>query len=120
MTDFAATRKLFQLPDGVIYQMERAPDGRGSFRYISAGVERLWGVSAEAIYANPEVLWSQYHPDDRLAFERAARHAFEGRSRFEFEGRICLPDGGVRWSYSASTPQLLPDGTVLRSGMCLP
>lgn len=105
------------LPDGLIFQMERSPDGSGRFRYLSAGVERLWGVSAETAYADPEALWSRLHPEDRPAFERAAREAFERLSVFEFEGRVCLPDGATRWSYSRSTPHPLPDGRVLRSGI---
>lgn len=105
------------LPDGLIYQMERMPDGSARFRYLSAGVERLWGVTAEEVYADPERVWARWHPDDRAAFERTARQANRQASLFEFEGRVCLPDGTTRWSYSRSSPQLLPDGRLLRSGV---
>lgn len=105
------------LPDGLIYQMERLPDGTARFRYISAGVESLWGVSPAEVYANPEAVWSRMHPEDRPAFEREARRARENLSVFDIELRVILPDGRIRWSNSRSTAQLLEDGRVLRNGI---
>ncbi|NTW01033.1 MAG: PAS domain S-box protein [Oscillochloris sp.] len=105
------------LPDGLIYQMERAPDGRAAFRYISAGVERRWGATPEQIYADPEALWGHIHPEDRSGFERAARYAAATVSLFEYEMRLITQNGVVRWSYTRSDAQPLPDGRVLRSGV---
>lgn len=105
------------LPDGMIYQLERAPDGSGHFRYLSAGVAQLWGVAPEEAYADAEAIWSRIHPDDRPAFEEAARRALADLSLFEHEMRVYLPDGRMRWSYSRSTAQRLASGHVLRSGV---
>lgn len=105
------------LPDGMIYQLEWLPDGSRRYRYVSAGVVRLWAATPEAIYADPELLWSRIHPDDRGAFLEASRRARNDSGLIEHEMRVCLPDGRVRWSFSRSTPQLLSDGRVLRSGV---
>jgi PAS domain S-box-containing protein len=105
------------MPDGMIYQLERQSDGTTHIRYISAGVEQLWGVTPEQVYASPEAIWSRIHPDDRPAFERAARYAHEHRSRFEIELRVILPDGRLRWSTSRSNAIVMADGRVLRNGV---
>jgi PAS domain S-box-containing protein len=105
------------LPNGLIYQMERMPDGTARFHYISAGVESLWGVTAAEVYADPESVWSRIHPEDRPAFEQAARKAREKLSLFEAELRIIMPDGRIRWSNSRSTAHPLANGRVLRNGI---
>lgn len=105
------------LPNGLIYQLERLPDGTAYFRYISAGVERLWGLTPAEVYADAEALWSRIHPDDRALFDEAARKARESVGIFDMELRVLLPDGDERWTNSRSSAQLLADGRVLRNGI---
>lgn len=105
------------MPDGLIYQLERLPDGSAQFRYISAGVEQLWGATAEQVYADAQTIWSRIHPDDRPAFEQAAIRAHEAVEPFDMELRVLLPDGTQRWTNSRSSAQPSENGRVLRNGI---
>ncbi|HKB01777.1 MAG TPA: hypothetical protein VKD90_06135, partial [Gemmataceae bacterium] len=52
------------LPDGFIYQVTGTPDGARRFTYVSAGVERLFGVPRAEALADAGALYGLIHPDD--------------------------------------------------------
>ncbi|MEO8620602.1 MAG: PAS domain-containing protein, partial [bacterium] len=65
--------------------------------YLSPGFERIWGMSADTFYDNPQQ-WSDFIvAEDR---ERV-RIAFDGLTRdtpsVDMEHRITRPDGEIRW-----------------------
>ncbi len=67
--------------------------------YVSPAFERIWGRTAEALYADAR-LWVQYiHPEDRTtvgaAFERWLHDP--DHCGYAVEYRIVRPDGEVRW-----------------------
>src|SRR5262249_23732790 len=51
-------------PAGVVYQLALRPDGRFEFPYVSAGLERLLGVTPDAARADAEAVFGLVHPDD--------------------------------------------------------
>jgi PAS domain S-box-containing protein len=104
LADFSALRdseqrfrQIAEAIDHVFWVTELQPAERVS--YVSPAFERIWGRSAEALYADAR-LWVQYiHPDDRAsvgaAFERWLHEP--DRCGYAVEYRIVRPDGEQRW-----------------------
>jgi PAS domain S-box-containing protein len=105
------------LPGGMVYQVMRDFDGTMRFLYISAGVERLNGVSAAAALANPELLYGQIHEDDRAFLRSAQRQSLAEKGAFNAIIRMRRADGAERWMELFSAPRLLPDGRAVWDGI---
>jgi PAS domain S-box-containing protein len=66
-------------------------------QYVSPAFERLWGVSADALYQDQGVWLRAIHPEDRARIEQAYSDWVTGRQpTFDVEYRIVRPDGSVR------------------------
>jgi PAS domain S-box-containing protein len=64
--------------------------------FISSGIERLWGISAENLMNNTEY-WSDYiHVEDREQARKLAEERFL-TGNLDQEYRIVTPDGSLRW-----------------------
>ena len=105
------------LPNGMVYQLQGAPSGHRRFVYLSAGIERLHGLTAAQVMADASLLYNQIHEEDRpriLALEKAA---IANASSFTAEMRIRRVDGCVRWMFLSSAPSISADGTVVWEGI---
>jgi PAS domain S-box-containing protein len=84
--------------------------------YINPAFEAIWQRSRQDWYADPAIVWSAIHPDDRsrvrTAFERAI--AQECRDEFREEYRIVRPDGSVRIIRDQAFPIRDDTGKVYR------
>ncbi|MFO7640836.1 MAG: EAL domain-containing protein [Candidatus Competibacteraceae bacterium] len=78
----------------VIYS--RAPGSGLPINFISANVVDLLGYSAEELLADPELLASLLHPDDRARFKHGL-DLQEGRRQASGEYRLLHRQGGWRW-----------------------
>jgi PAS domain S-box-containing protein len=108
------------LPGGVTYQVMRELDGSMRFLYVSAGVEALHGVSAEAVLANASELYGLLLEEDRATLAAAEQTSFENKTPFRVLARSRRKsDGAVRWLEFASAPRDLPDGRVIWDGIQL-
>ena len=99
------------LPSGAIYRV----DGAGSslhMSYISAGIEKLIGISAQAIMADNAAYTNTIHPADLARYRQMQREALEGLSLFDCSFRIIRPDGSLRWLRCRSAPSRQESGTV--------
>lgn len=105
------------LPNGVIYQVARELDGRMRFLYVSAGVERVNGVSPQAVLADPMLLYNQLLDEDRQRVAAAEAESFNTMKVFTLDVRLRRADGEIRWFQMASTPRRLPDGRVAWDGI---
>ena len=105
------------LPDGMLYQLVREPDGTRRYTYVSEAVQRLHGCTPAEALADASRIYSTVHPEDarRVVEEEEAANA--ALSVFRTEIRILAPDGTVRWSSFASQPRLLPDGATCWDGV---
>ncbi|MGH9843219.1 MAG: PAS domain S-box protein, partial [Blastocatellia bacterium] len=108
------------LPNGAIYQIVRKPDGRTYFQYISAGIERLLGVTAEEAMRDFCVV------DDLLVVEEdrpralaAINESIRSLSTFDIEVRSRTRQGQVKWIRFRSTPRRLPNGGTLCDGVMI-
>ncbi|MCK6422164.1 MAG: response regulator [Aquabacterium sp.] len=115
-------RGLAETVPGAVYQLERTPDGRLRFRFVSEAVHDLLGVSAPAVMEDAQRAFGQVHEEEREALlaslERSARDS--GPWQQEFRVRREAPAEGAtaeeRWLYANAIAQREPDGTVVWHG----
>ncbi|MBA3537242.1 MAG: MEDS domain-containing protein, partial [Tatlockia sp.] len=62
--------------------------------YISPGFEKIWGISAEKIYANPRLWLEAIHPEDRQHVENSY---YSIDKSYNITYRIVRKDGTQRW-----------------------
>ncbi len=97
------------LPSGAIYRIEGEINNM-RMTYVSAGVERLMGISAAAIMSNRDTYLNAVHPNDREAYINHAHKTHVSNGFFDHRFRIVRPDGGIRWLRCRSAPHRRPQG----------
>jgi PAS domain S-box-containing protein len=105
------------LPSGMIYQLVRMPDGSRKFTYLSDRVREFYGCSPEEAIMDPSLIYGRVFPEDRHRVYHEEEKSNETLSTFSSEVRMISPSGEVRWSYFASTPKLVQDGSTCWSGL---
>jgi len=105
------------IPDGMVYQVVRELDGGMRFVYVSAGVERLLGISADAVLADSQTIYRLVVEEDRPAILAGRKASAEDMSTCEAEVRFRRVDDEIRWMRIASHPRRLPDGRILWDGI---
>jgi PAS domain S-box-containing protein len=91
-----------------------APDG--SFNYVSPSCKRISGYSAEEFIANPGILTTIIHPEDRPKFERHLQNLSNGEASpgsHEEDFRIIRRDGSERWIAHDCQQAFAADGRYL-------
>lgn len=107
-----------QIP-GMVFVAHIDPHGRTRYRFVSAGVQQIYGLSADAVMREPDILARYRHPEDAARFEQHIRRLGQGQQDEGFEYRIVRSDGAVRWLYRRSdTVSRDADGQV-RVGLLL-
>ncbi len=101
---------------GLVFQFVLYPDGRRSYRFVSAKVRSL-GIEPEEARRNADALIDLIHPDDRPAFERSLARSAETLRPWVSEGRYVLPDGRVKWFHGVAHPERQPGGELLWDGV---
>jgi PAS domain S-box-containing protein len=105
------------LPEGMIYQVVRAPDGTRRFTYLSEAVRRLHGCSPEEAMADAGRVYGTLLEVDRIRVAEEEEAANTALSVFRTEVRRVDPEGRIRWSSFASSPRKLPDGSTCWDGV---
>ena len=105
------------LPHGAIYQVVADPHGGRRFTFVSAGVERLFGVTAAEATADATALCGLIHADDRGRVAAAEEAALRDLSPYDCEFRSHTRGGQVRWFHCRSAPRRLPAGEVVWEGV---
>ncbi|MDQ4136577.1 MAG: PAS domain-containing protein, partial [Pseudomonadota bacterium] len=105
------------IPNGMVYQVIREPDGSLRFTYVSQAVERLHGVTAEEVLANPAVLDRQVLASFRSELERIRLEADARQSELSVEIPMRVASGEVRWFHRSSAPRRLPYGHSVWDGV---
>ncbi|MDX2451564.1 PAS domain S-box protein [Desulfosarcina sp.] len=107
------------LPGGMIYQVVINPGGTRRFTYVSGGVERLHGCTAEQVFADPMVLYSKIVDADIQRVREEEIKAIREMRIFDAVARMKHPSGQVRWHRLVSQPRLLDDGSLVFDGIDL-
>ncbi|MBB1521314.1 sensor domain-containing diguanylate cyclase [Aquipseudomonas guryensis] len=101
---------------GMAFQYQRQADGRSFFTYASSGVRTIYGLSAEQLLANPDLLLEIIHPDDRAFYLSSLTISATNLTPWHLEYRVQLPQQGTFWRQGDACPRRLEDGSVLWHG----
>lgn len=105
------------LPDSFIYQYTHDADGTPRFLYVSAGVERLNGVTPDEVLSDAWTLHRQIGPEQLSALMEAEQLSARELATFAMDVRMRRPDGEWRWMQIRSTPRRASDGRVVWDGV---
>lgn len=105
------------LPDSFIYQYTHDADGTPLFLYVSAGVERLNGVTPEEVLSDAGALHRQVDPEQLSALMEAEQVSARELTTFAMDVRMRHPDGEWRWMQIRSTPRRTSGGRVAWDGV---
>lgn len=87
------------------------------FFHVSAGVERVHGVSAAAVLANPGALHDQIDPEHRAFLSEMEEESRRSLTDIELEMKFRRTDGTPRWLSLRSHPQRLENDVVVWDGV---
>lgn len=93
------------LPNGAIFRCEQTPDGKLYLRYVSAGIQRLLGISATMFVAQQTAFTSQIVEEDLPAFMAAVQHSLQQHTPFDRVSRVHNSVGQVRWLHARAMPR---------------
>ncbi|KOP22790.1 histidine kinase, partial [Hapalosiphon sp. MRB220] len=83
------------------------------FLYISPGYEKIYGMSCESLYQNPQSWLDLVHPDDRKSVWQSLNEQSQGKpARREY--RIIKSDGTIGWMFAEVFPIFDQTGKILR------
>lgn len=105
------------LPNCMLYQIVRTADGERRFTYVSEAVRRFYNCSPAEAMADAKRIYGMVAKEDQQRVYEEEEKAFRQLCTFSTETRVVNPDGGLRWSYFASSPSLLEDGVTCWDGI---
>jgi len=83
--------------------------------YVNPAFEKIWGISCEELYANPQIFIETIHPDDRQNVLNIFKSsAFIECGLFNYDYRIIRPDNQIRWLHAKSLPVYNDKGQIIR------
>ena len=109
-------RKLSANVPGLIFQFIRKPDGNYCVPIASEGIKNIFGCTPEDVLENFDAIGRVLHPDDAVRVLADIEYSAEHLTNFTCEFRVQIPGRDVQWIYSLSTPERLPDGTIVWYG----
>lgn len=104
---------------GHTMQRLRTPDGKYRYSYVSAEIEKTFGLNADALMELDAVDHSWIHLEDRARFIAALEQSASELTTLDEEVRVVLPRGGSKWVRSIGRPRRQVDGTVIWDGVAL-
>lgn len=108
------------IPDGYIYQLSvDADSGNRRMLHISAGVERVHGLTPAQILEDASLLYGQTHEEDQPALDAEEEAALREMRPFRARVRVNALDGGTKWLRIASVPRTTPNGRVIWDGLTI-
>ncbi|MBP6852760.1 MAG: response regulator [Rhodoferax sp.] len=101
---------------GVLYELQRWPDGRSAVHYASAHMQDVFGLDPQGLNDSARPLQDAISAEDRERVAGALRGAAEGSGDWHQTFRVELPDGRKRWVEGDATASIQPDGSALWHG----
>nr|WP_314447354.1 PAS domain S-box protein [uncultured Sphingomonas sp.] len=106
------------LPAGMVYQISTGPDGTDRrFLYVSQSHEKLTGIPADAVLADPTIPYHLVLEEDRELMVQAEADAIRNKAPFDVEMRFRRTDGCVRWCRILSAAREQEDGSLIWDGI---
>lgn len=101
---------------GVLYQYCLRPDGTSFFPFATAGIRDIYGVTAEQVVEDATPVFEVLHPDDIARVSESIMESARNLTVWRATYRVCLSGGRVIWVEGESSPQQMPDGSILWHG----
>ncbi len=102
---------------GAVYQVVQHPSKSPELRFVSAGVEAVFGVPRDRALASYDALMNLVFPEDLSALNAVVANAIGRRQAYSHVHRINHGETGeLRWIRAAANTVLEPDGGVLLNG----
>lgn len=108
---------LAQQVPGVIYQLQRFPDGRFCFPFASEAIEEIFEVPHQAVEHDASPVFAMLHPDDDAETLASIEASARNLTPWQHEFRVHLPRRGVEWRLGNARPQPGPGGSILWHGL---
>ncbi|RIX49665.1 MAG: PAS domain S-box protein [Rhodocyclales bacterium GT-UBC] len=105
------------LPDSYVYQCIKQNNGEIRFLYISSGVQRIHGISPDAVLADPGLLNEFIDPSQLGELYAAERESMRTLSDFSMELRARFANGEWGWVLVRSRPRRLVSGEIIWDGV---
>jgi PAS domain S-box-containing protein len=107
------------LPNGAVYEWGLTTDKQRKFLYVSSGIERLTGLSAETVLQDSQAFYALIDEEDRREMATVEAQAIQQAAVFHAVVRQRRLDGQVRWMELTSAPRHLPNGQTVWDGIQL-
>lgn len=101
---------------GVIYTFVMDSQGQYQFPFLSRKAEEFFGVSADAVINNPQLLFDCIHPDDLPRVHQSIVTSANTLEQWSCDYRI-VRDCGSQWVRGTSQPERGPDGSITWHGV---
>lgn len=108
--------KLAKTIPGVIYTFQIDPQGQFSFPYVSEKAFEFYGVEAEQIQNDADIVFDAIHPDDIEGLMASIEISHQTLDHWSYEYRV-VHNGVERWLQGNAIPEREADGTVVWYGM---
>ncbi len=105
------------LPNGIIYQLIHQNGQSPHFSYISAGVERLFGLKASTVQQDASTFYSLIEENDLHVLQEAEAYSARTLTPLDQAFRQRPLNGELRWVHCRAMPQRLADNSVLWNGI---
>ncbi len=111
--------ELTQAIPGVVCQFRVEPDGSRQFCYLGTGIQELYEISPEAVYADPQILEHCILEEDITSYRTSVQLANQNLTAWIHEYRILTPSGKFKWIRGQALPGSQHDGSVLWNGILI-
>jgi len=108
-----------QIPGGALYQHVQQPDGRVHYAYMSAGIEKLFGMPAKEIMADSDAFLRLIVEEDRQRVAAATERSAFDLTPFDCEFRQRTVAGEIKWVQCRSMPRRMESGSTVWDGVVL-
>lgn len=112
-------QKIAAVLPGQLYSLVQREDGSFFFRYLSPGLEDILEISVEEAIEDPDLIFSQQHPEDVPGYVAAVAKSRQTLEPFQHEWRIITPSGKLKWLRGSSRPERLPNQDTVWYGIII-
>ena len=104
-----------QLP-GFLYQHRLFADGTSCLPYASEGIRQVYRVTPEQVREDASVMFKAIHPEDYARVVESIGESARTLKTWRSEFRVLFEDGSCEWLEGISSPEKLPDDSILWHG----
>ncbi|MFA5195565.1 MAG: PAS domain S-box protein, partial [Bacteroidales bacterium] len=109
-------KKLSANVPGIIYQFMMKPSGTFCIPFSTEAVKDIYGCAPEDIVNDFSPILKVIHNEDTDRFIKSIEYSANNMTHWQCEYRVQVPGKPIRWLLGSSTPEKLPDGSIIWHG----